>query len=156
MAIDRKELIELYKATLEEKRHHDRTIMQIFIALIVGISIFIAAIASLFSGDSSLHFVVGAKVGVVAIFVLVEIFFLFAFKRIDARFRTCDKVRREVEKRLLNNVNAAKISEFSGILIGQELDKIDEQSAYIKHKFIAYILLSLVALTALILLLLYL
>lgn len=144
MAMDRKELIELYKTTLEEARHHDTINMQIFVALGVVISLFLAAIGLFFAKDFPLRYVCCAKAGILVLFLAVEVFFYSAFYRINKKFKACDEVREKIETELLKGT-----PELNSLLIGLELSKMDDNNCYARHRFTIYIVAGLVALITL-------
>jgi hypothetical protein len=67
IALDNKELIKLYKTTLEESRHHDTVNLQILAAVIVVAALFLAAIGYLFNKDFPLlqQYAIIVKIGVI-------------------------------------------------------------------------------------------
>jgi hypothetical protein len=116
---ERNHLIELYKTTLEELRHHDTINHQILAASGVVFSLFVAAIGFLFSRDFHLQYVCWVKIGILVVFLVVELFFGFAYWRRLKQLEACEKVRNNIEDKL-------KL-EFVGSLIGSELRKLEEK-----------------------------
>jgi len=55
MGIERNHLIELYKTTLEEFRHHDTAQIQAYMGFGIIIPLFLAAIGLLFGHNSPVH-----------------------------------------------------------------------------------------------------
>jgi len=148
--MDRKELIELYKTTLEELRHHDTINHQILAALAVVFSLFVAAISFLFAKDFPLRYICCAKVGILVFFLVAELFFGFAVWRRLKQLKVCEEVRKNIEERLTVDKGTEGTSEFDGLLIGAELRKLDEQwKWYREHRLIFYGVVALILWVAL-------
>ena len=139
MSIEKSHLIELYKTTLEEARHHDTINMQIFMALGIVFSLFLVAISFIFS--------------ILVLFGATEGFFGFVFYRYKKYFEACAKVSKEIEGSLTVDKRTRGTSEFDGLLIGPKLREIVDKSrclnCYSKHRLEVYIGAGVVALLVL-------
>lgn len=126
-------LIELYKTTLEQARHHDTINMQAFVGIGVIIPVFLTAIGFLFSTDSVLASAFVTKVVKYALlFLAVGIAYLFVnfTCREDEAMRRCRKVCEGIEGELQRLNNTAKgpdgkdgSKESHELLIGAQLNK---------------------------------
>ena len=157
MSIEKSHLIELYKTTLEEARHHDTINMQIFMALGIVFSLFLVAISFIFSRDFPLRqecvYWFSVRAGILVLFGAAEGFFGFVFYRYKKYFEACAKVSKEIEGSLTVDKRTRGTSEFDGLLIGPKLREIDDKSRclnwYSKHRLKVYIGAGVVALLVL-------
>jgi hypothetical protein len=164
MTADRKELIELYKATLEELRHHGTINTQAFIGLAIMIPVFLTAISFLLGSDSPIcSGIIHVKRGILALACLLAIFFAMATWRMNTRFDACNKVLKNIEDELKVDQRTSGTSQFEGLLIRSELNeiwvekrltkeipiKIGGKTWLISWIYIVYILVAVVALVGL-------
>ncbi len=132
IAMDRKELIELYKTTLEEFRHHDRIYVQALVGVAIIVPAFLVAVGFLFGGDSPVHseYVPYVKWGIFGLTILLAGFLWWNLYRINERLKVCSNVIGNIESKLLEaktideTDEAAKTSELSRLLVKRELEKI--------------------------------
>jgi hypothetical protein len=102
MAVDSKELIELYKATLEELRHYDTTNTQAYIGVVIVIPIFLTAATFLLGEGSPIspQSILGVKWGILILAFIFTIFFAQARFRLNKRVEICIDVLNEIEEKL--------------------------------------------------------
>ncbi len=127
----RDQLIELYKTTLEEARHHDTINMQMFMALSVVISLLLVAVSLLFGKDSPVppEYFTLVKVGILVLFGAGEGLFYQAFCRMHRHFWVCGKVSEKIGeklKKLANDQNTKGAFNLNGLLVHEELRKSGE------------------------------
>lgn len=124
MAMDRKELTELYKIAREAQHHADTINMQIYMALGVVMSLFLVAIGFIFSPDFPLRreyviypFLV--KVGILLAFGFTECVFYRSFRLRAQDFqkwaevikKTADKLPTETNEGLLIREDPSKTAD---------------------------------------------
>jgi len=136
--MDDDKLLELYKTTLEEIRHHDTINMQIMAALGVVITLFVNAIGLFFSRDFPLRHILFAKIGFLALFALILALFYFSFRRIEGYFQASQKVMDKIKEELKKNKNERQKGITEDMLI-----KVDSQDDYSRNRFCIYIILAI-------------
>ena len=141
MTTDKKELIELYKITLEELRHHDRIYWQALIGLGVIITVFLAVISFLFGKDTPLssEAVYSAKWALLSFAIFLAVIFALAIYRINSRAKISQEVIRKIECTLRGKQNTEETSELDGLLVRRELDKAKFDKWFAKYRFCFYI-----------------
>lgn len=129
MTIDRKELIELYKLTLEQGRHHNTMRMQMFMAAGVVSTLLLAAIGYFFNKDFPLsqQYVGWVKAGILVFFAVMECFFLRAFCRNSGCFTVCNCVSKNIEEKIKDGKKTIGKSEFEGLLIDNKLRELGKK-----------------------------
>ena len=99
------ELIELYKATLEELRHYDATNTQVYVGIVIVIPIFLTAVSFLLGENSPVgaQSVLGVKWGLFILALLFASFFVQARFRLSKRVEVCNGLLKKIEARLIAN-----------------------------------------------------
>ena len=140
--LTRAELIELYKVTSEENRHWNGINMQMWMALGVVTSLLLLVVSFIFTEDFQLRepclFVTLLKTGLVCLFAAVLTVFWFIFRRIDRVFKKCDKVCKNIEKRLQRS------EDFCGLLFTVAF-RPDKVPCYANHRLSVYAAVAIVA-----------
>jgi hypothetical protein len=100
-----KELIELYKTTLEELRHYDATNTQGYVGIVIVIPIFLTAVSFLLGENSPVgaQSVLSVKWGLFILALLFTGFFVYARLRLNQRVVVCNNVLKKIEARLIAN-----------------------------------------------------
>lgn len=148
MSVKTGDLIQLYSATLEELRHHERTYVQAFIGMAILIPVFLAAIGLLFGPDTPLldEYIVSVKVVVFIALVLLIAFFWTVIHRLNRRFTVCRDTLKAIETKLREIKNADKDSTLKGLLIAEQLAEKSFDTWFIKPRFYIYVPLTILAL----------
>lgn len=151
MSIDRSTLIQLYKTTLEELRHHDRVYWQALLGFAIISSVFLAAISFLLGEDSPVRqeYLLTVKRGIFSLVIPLTLLFVLAISRINIRLKVSLGVIRRIESRLRAVENTGQGSELDGLLVREELDKSKFDNWFAKYRFFFYIPLGLLVLVAL-------
>ena len=144
--MDKKELIDLYKTTLEEFRHHDTAQIQAYIGLGIIIPFFLASIGLLLGRSSPVHtdYINIVKVGIFIFAIFVTAFFWWFSYRINKRFEACEKVREEIE----NLLEAEEGSKLDGVLVAREIANFQGNKRFTEIRLWIYIPVSIVMLIA--------
>ncbi len=147
MAIDREELIELYKTTLEELRHQEWLYVQAIVGTAILIPAFLIAIGFLFGSDSLvyLQYVPWVKGIIFGLAILLAGFLGLAIYRINKRFEACNNVAEAIESKLRSVKTPEETSEFDGLLVREALNKIEVDKRFGRIRFRFYIPIIVVA-----------
>ena len=130
MAMDKKELIELYKTTLEEARHRDRLYTQTWMAVAITGSVFFAA-AALFLKQPPIIpecCMTGFRIGFVILGTCLAFFFTYSVFRFAKEKEICCDIARKIECKFLHGEEQSegpKLEE--DLLIRHRLSKIEQK-----------------------------
>lgn len=151
MNINRPTLIELYKTTLEELRHHDRVYWQALLGFALISSVYLAAISFLLGEDSPVRreYLLTVKVGIFSLIIPLTILFALSISRIGIRLKISVGVIRRIEGRLRAVENTGQGFELDGLLVREELDKAKFDSWFGRKRFWFYIPIGVLAFIAL-------
>ena len=124
MSIEIAYLIELYKTTLEELRHHDRVNVELFVGMAIAISGLVAAAAYLLSSNGLAKETwccrLAVKIGLFLVAGLMGGFFALTTVRLRKRFDACISTLQLIEGKL----RGQSALELDALLIRRRLDNI--------------------------------
>ena len=141
MSIEVAHLIELYKTTLEELRHHDRVHVEVLAGIVIAVSVVVAGTPFVLGQDSPIAdtwqpFI---KAGIFLFAVVAGLFFAYLSGRLHQGQQACILILQSIEAKLLGQSE----QELDGLLIKKELGKSSGETSpkrwlLLKHLPVTY------------------
>jgi hypothetical protein len=145
---NRRTLLELYRTTLEELRHHERIYTYLVTGMVLIIPILISGYGFLFSGDLLIkpEYINQVKWSLIIILIMLFFFFWVLIFRLERKRRLCTNILKKIETKLKNTSNNF---EFEGILIASEFHRKSFDMFVEKNRIFIYIAVNIIAIITL-------
>ena len=150
-AMDRKELIELYKITLEEMHRREWLYVQAIVGTVILIPAFLMAIGFIFGSGSPVYLehVPWVKGIIFGLAILLAGFLGLTIYQVNKSFEACDDVAQGIESKLRNVRTPEETSEFDGFLVRKVLREIEFNERFGRIRFRFYVPILVVVFIAL-------
>ena len=122
--VDKKQLMELYKISLEEARHRDRLYTQTWIAVAISASVFVAAFGFLFKQISVIFecYMTAFRIGLISLGTFLGLFFTYSVFRLAREKKICWDVAGNIERMFLHGKEQSETPKLKDLLVRQKIE----------------------------------